>query len=78
MKKTIITALLTLVALAGQGQMKPDTITINLQLSSKTQGEKATVVYPDFITFATSVLHPVTDNEGRWTVKIPAYRPLHI
>ena len=64
--------------MAGQGQVKPDTITINFQLSSKVQGEKATVVYPDFMTFDTSVLHPVTDSEGRWTVQIPTYRPLHI
>ncbi len=77
-KKTIITILLAIVAMAGLGQVKPDTITINFQLSSKVQGEKATVVYPDFMTFDTSVLHPVTDSEGRWTVQIPAYRPLHI
>ena len=69
-KKTIITILFALVAMAGQGQVKPDTITINFQLSSKVQGEKATVVYPDFMTFDTSVLHPVTDSEGRWTVQI--------
>ncbi len=76
--QAIITILLALVTMAGLAQVKPDTITINLQLSSKTQGEKATVVYPDFITFDTYALHPVTDSEGRWTVKIPAYRPLHI
>lgn len=78
MNKNIILTLLALVAMAGQGQVKPDTITINFQLSSKVQGEKATVVYPDFMTFDTSVLHPVTDSEGRWTVQIPTYRPLHI
>ena len=78
MKKTIITILLVLVAMTGQAQVKPDTIKINFQLFTKVQGEKATVVYPDFITFDTSVLHPVTDSEGRWTVQIPVYRPLHI
>ena len=77
-KQTIITILLALVAMVGQAKVKPDTITINFHLSSKAQGEKAKVVYPDFITFGTSVLHPVTDSEGRWTVQIPAYRPLHI
>jgi len=77
-KKTIITALLAIVAMAGQGQIKPDTITINFQLSSKIQGEKATVAYPEYMTFDTSGLYPVTDSEGRWSVKIPAYRPLHI
>lgn len=55
LNKIIITFLLVLVSMAGQGQMKPDTITINLQLSSKTQGEKATVVFPNYLTFATSV-----------------------
>ena len=77
-KQTIITILFALVAMAGQGQVKPDTITINFQLSSKIQGEKATVAYPDYMTFDTSGLYPVTDSEGRWSVKIPAYRPLHI
>ena len=77
-KQPIITLLLAFVAMAGQGQVKPDTITINFQLSSKVQGEKATVVYPDFMTFNTYALHPVTDDGGHWTVKIPAYRPLHI
>ena len=77
-KQTIITALLAVVAMAGHGQIKPDTITINFQLSSKTQGEKATLVYPDFMTFETLALHPITDSEGRWSVRIPAYRPLHI
>ena len=68
-KKLIITALLALVALAGQGQIKPDTITINFQLSSKIQGEKATVAYPEYMTFDTSGLYPVTDSEGRWSVR---------
>ena len=77
-KKTIITILFALVAMAGQGQIKPDTITINFQLSSKIQGEKATVAYPEYMTFDTSGLYPVTDSEGRWSVKIPAYYPLHI
>ena len=78
MKKTILTILIALVAMAGQGQIKPDTITINFQLSSKIQGEKATVAYPEYMTFDTSGLYPVTDSEGRWSVKIPAYYPLHI
>ena len=77
-KKTIITALLALVAMTGKAQMKPDTITINFRLSSKAEGETATLVYPDFMTFETFALHPETDSEGRWSVKIPAYRPLHI
>lgn len=77
-KKIIINTLLALVTMTMQGQIKPDTITINFQLSSKIQGEKATVAYPEYMTFDTSGLYPVTDSEGRWSVKIPAYRPLHI
>lgn len=77
-KKIIINTLLALVTMTMQGQIKPDTISINFQLSSKIQGEKATVAYPEYMTFDTSGLYPVTDSEGRWSVKIPAYRPLHI
>jgi len=77
-KKTIITTLLALFALAGWAQEKPDTITINFQLASKTKGEAVVVVYTDFIALENSSLHPVTDENGQWTVKIPAYRTLHI
>ena len=77
-KKVIFTVLLALVAIAGQAQVSPDTVTICFQLSSKTSKEKATLVYPDFIDCDIVALHPVTDVNGRWTVKIPAYRTLHI
>jgi len=77
-KKNIITALLALVTLVGWAQEKPDTITINFQLASKTKGEMVGVLYPDFIALGTSPLQPVTDDNGQWTVKIPAYRTLHI
>ena len=77
-KKTIISALLALVAIMGQAQEKPDTITVCFQLASKTKGETATLVYPDFIHFENIPLHPVTDSNGGWTVKIPTYRTLHI
>lgn len=77
-KKNIITALLALVTLVGWAQEKPDTITINFQLASKTKGEMVGVLYPDFIALGTSPLQPVTDGNGQWTVKIPAYRTLHI
>ena len=76
--KTIITALLALFAMTGWAQIKPDTITINFQLASQTKGEAATLVYPDFLSFENIALHPVTDGKGRWTVKIPTYRTLHI
>ena len=40
MKKTIITTLFALVALVGQAQVSPDTITVCFKLSSKTKGEE--------------------------------------
>ena len=78
MQKTILTTLLFLVAMTSQAQIKPDTITINFQLASQAKGEAATLVYPDFLSFENIALHPVTDGKGRWTVKIPTYRTLHI
>lgn len=78
MKQTIITILLAFVAMAGQAQVKPDTVTVSLKLASKSQGEMATVLYPDFVTLQSVKLSPVTDKEGCWTVKIPTFRTLHI
>ena len=77
-KRIIITALLALVTLMGWAQEKPDTITINFQLASKTKGEAVGVLYPDFVALENSALQPVTDDNGQLTVKIPAYRTLHI
>jgi hypothetical protein len=76
--RTIITVLLALVTLMGWAQEKPDTITINFQLASKIKGEMVGVLYPDFMDLGTSTLQPATDDNGQWTVKIPAYRTLHI
>ena len=78
MKKTIITMLFALVALVGHGQVSPDTITVCFQFSSKTKGETATLVYPDFQACDIVALKPITDGNGRWTVKIPAFQTLHI
>ena len=78
MKKTIITILFGLVALVGQAQVKPDTITVCFQLSSKAKGETATFVYPDFLTCDIVALKPITDSNGCWMVKVPAFRTLHI
>ena len=78
MKKTIITMLFALVALVGQAQVSPDTITVCFQLSSKTKGEEATFVYPDFLACDIVALKPITDSNGCWTVKIPAFQTLHI
>ena len=62
----------------GQAQVKPDSITVCFQLASNTKGEAATLVYPDLIGGENVTYHPITDGTGRWTVKIPTYRPLHI
>ena len=79
MNKTIvITTLLVLVALSAQAQVMPDTISVCFQLASKTKGESATLVYSEFIECKDITLHPVTDGDGRWSVKIPAYRTMHI
>ena len=78
MKKTIMTMLLALIALGGQAQVSPDTITVCFQLSSKTKGESATLIYPDFGALDIVALYPITDSNGCWTVKIPAFRTLHI
>ena len=78
MKQAIITVLLALVWVTGWAQIKPDTITINFQLASKAKGESATFVYPDFMACDIVALHPITDSNGRWTVKVPTYRTLHI
>ena len=78
MKKIIIALLFALVALTGHAQIKPDTITVCFQLVSKTKGETATLVYPDFFNCESIVCHPVTDGNGRWTVKIPSFHTLHI
>lgn len=92
-KQTIITILLALVAVAGKGQeivhkisndwqdtvsYAADSVTVSFQLSSKTSGEMATLIYPDFLICDVVSLKPTTDKEGRWTVKIPAYRTVHI
>ena len=78
MKQTIITIMLAIVWVTGQAQVKPDTITVSFQLTSKTKGESATFVYPDFMACDNVALHPITDSSGRWTVKIPTFRSLHI
>ena len=74
-KRIILFFFFALTAMAAKAQ---DSVTVCFQLASKAQGEMATLVYPDFITCKTIVLHPATDNEGRWVVNIPALRTLHI
>lgn len=91
-KKTIILALLavlmfTVQTAVGQDYMcdwrdsivnHMDTVTIRFELQSKASGEEATLVYPDHLACDQESLEPQTDGEGRWEVKIPAFRTLHV
>ena len=69
---------LALTAVIGQAQVSPDSVTIHFQLASRTGGEEATLVYSDFLRCDDISLHPITDREGQWEVKLPASRTLHI
>lgn len=80
MKRIILslTVMLIFISVVGQAQTKPDTITVCFQMTSKAKGEIATIVYPDFISGNSASIHPVTDSNGQWTVKIPTFNTLHI
>lgn len=77
-QKLRIIIFLCAISISGQAQIKPDTITVSFQLISKAKGEAATLAYPDFISCKSVCVYPVTDDNGRWTVKIPTFRTLHI
>lgn len=70
--------MLTFFSIVGQAQTTPDTITVHFQFSSKAKGESAIIVYSDFIGGNSVSLHPNTDRNGEWTVKIPTFDTLHI
>ena len=55
-----------------------NSVTVTFQLASKSEGEKATLIYPDYLKFGQVSLNPVTDSEGKWSVELPANRTLHI
>ena len=93
MKKTIIIALLAIFTATIQAgnltdmtgndwqdtvSYAADSVTISFQLASKKSGEMATLIYPDFLSCEVTTLKPITDKDGRWTVKIPAYRTVHV
>ena len=93
MKQTIITILLAFIAVAGQAQdvtnkadsdwqdivsYAADSVTVSFQLASRTAGETATLIFPDFLTGEVTSLKPTTDKDGRWSVRLPARRTVHI
>ena len=75
---TLIVAIATVCGFAQKAAVDKDSVTICFQLASKTAGEKATLIYSDYTACEVVALYPVTDNEGKWSVKLPADRTIHI
>ena len=75
---TLIVALATICGFAQESALDKDSVTISFQLASKTAGEKATLAYSDYTACDIVALYPVTDNEGKWSVKLPANHTIHI
>ena len=81
MKKLILTLIVAFVTSCGFAQkaaVDKDSVTISFQLASKSAGEKATLIYSDYTACDVVDLNPVTDKEGKWSVKLPADRTIHI
>ena len=81
MKQLFLTLIITLATVCGFAQepaLDKDSVTISFQLASKTAGEKATLAYSDYTACDIVALYPVTDNEGKWSVKLPANHTIHI
>ena len=81
MKKLILTLFVAFVTACGFAQkaaVDKDSVTICFQLASKAAGEKATLIYSDYTACDVVDLNPVTDKEGKWSVKLPADRTIHI
>ena len=81
MKKLILTLIVAFVTACGFAQkaaVDKDSVTICFQLASKAAGEKATLIYSDYTACDVVDLNPVTDKEGKWSVKLPADRTIHI
>ncbi len=81
MKKLILTLIVAFVTACGFAQkaaVDKDSVTICFQLASKTAGEKATLIYSDYTACEVVDLSPTTDSEGKWSVKLPADRTIHI
>ena len=75
---TLIIAFATLCGFAQKAAVDKDSVTICFQLASKTAGEKATLIYSDYTACEVVDLSPTTDSEGKWSVKLPADRTIHI
>ena len=81
MKKLFLTLIITFATVCGFAQestLDKDSVTICFKLASKTAGEKATLIYSDYTACDVVGLNPVTDKEGKWSVKLPAVRTIHI
>ena len=81
MKKLILTLIVAFATVCGFAQkaaVDKGSVTISFQLASKTAGEKATLIYSDYTACDVVDLNPVTDKEGKWSVKLPADRTIHI
>ena len=75
---TLIVAFATACGFAQKAAVDKDSVTICFQLASKTAGEKATLIYSDYTACEVVDLSPTTDSEGKWSVKLPADRTIHI
>ena len=75
---TLIVAFATVCGFAQEAVVNKDSVTICFQLASKTAGEKATLIYSDYTACEVVDLSPTTDSEGKWSVKLPADRTIHI
>ena len=75
---TLIVAFATACGFAQEAGLSRDSVTICFQLASKTAGEKATLIFSDYTACDVVDLNPVTDKEGKWSVKLPADRTIHI
>ena len=75
---SIIALFVTISVSAQEAGLSRDSVTISFQLASKTAGEKATLIFSDYTACDVVDLNPVTDKEGKWSVKLPADRTIHI
>lgn len=75
---SIIALFVTISVSAQEAGLSRDSVTISFQLASKAAGEKATLIFSDYTACDVVDLNPVTDKEGKWSVKLPADRTIHI
>ena len=75
MKKRLLALLFAFATVCGFAQestLDKDSVTISFQLASKAAGEKATLIFSDYTACDVVDLNPVTDKEGKWSVKLPS------